>query len=47
MRGYDGARLAVPGRWRSALDGREADLGAGVAVTDLLGDLPVALLERA
>jgi (1->4)-alpha-D-glucan 1-alpha-D-glucosylmutase len=47
VRGYDGARLAVPGRWRSALDGREADLGAGVAVTDLLGDLPVALLERA
>ena len=47
VRGYDGARLAVPGRWCSALDGREADLGAGVAVTDLLGDLPVALLERA
>jgi (1->4)-alpha-D-glucan 1-alpha-D-glucosylmutase len=47
VRDYDGARLAVPGRWRSVFDGREADLGHGVAVTELLGDLPVALLERA
>jgi (1->4)-alpha-D-glucan 1-alpha-D-glucosylmutase len=47
VRGYGGARLAVAGRWRSVLDDRDRDLGAGVAVTELLGDLPVALLERA
>jgi len=46
VRDHEGARLAVAGRWRSVLDGRDADLGGGVVVADLLGDLPVALLER-
>jgi hypothetical protein len=36
----------VSGRWRSALDGRELDLTAGASVPALLGELPVALLER-
>jgi (1->4)-alpha-D-glucan 1-alpha-D-glucosylmutase len=47
VRDWHGAELAVPGRWRSALDERELDLGAGARVEDLLGEWPVALLERA
>ena len=47
VRGYDGARIAVPGRWRSVLDGREHDLADGGRVSALAGDWPVALLERA
>jgi (1->4)-alpha-D-glucan 1-alpha-D-glucosylmutase len=47
VRGYDDATLAVPGRWRSVLDGREHDLSGSTRVTELLGDWPVALLERA
>jgi (1->4)-alpha-D-glucan 1-alpha-D-glucosylmutase len=47
VRGYDAASVTVPGRWRSVLDGREHDLGAGARVVELTGDWPVALLERA
>jgi (1->4)-alpha-D-glucan 1-alpha-D-glucosylmutase len=47
VRDFDDAALAVPGRWRSLLDGREHDLAAGTRVTELVGDWPVALLERA
>jgi (1->4)-alpha-D-glucan 1-alpha-D-glucosylmutase len=47
VRAYDEATLAVPGRWRSVLDGREHDLADGERVTELVGDWPVALLERA
>ncbi|HEX5900830.1 MAG TPA: hypothetical protein VFY32_15610, partial [Solirubrobacteraceae bacterium] len=48
VRDWEGARLAVPGRWRSVLDERDAlDLGAGASVAELSGASPVALLERA
>jgi len=48
VRGWQGARLAVPGRWRSVLDDGEAvDLGEGADVAALTGAWPVALLERA
>jgi (1->4)-alpha-D-glucan 1-alpha-D-glucosylmutase len=48
VRGWQGARLAVPGRWRSVLDDGEAvDLGEGADVEALTGAWPVALLERA
>jgi (1->4)-alpha-D-glucan 1-alpha-D-glucosylmutase len=47
VRAYDDASLTVPGRWRSALDDREHDLGVRASVTELAGDWPVALLERA
>jgi (1->4)-alpha-D-glucan 1-alpha-D-glucosylmutase len=48
VRAWEGARLAVPGRWRSVLDERDAlDLGNCVAVAGLTGAWPVALLERA
>jgi (1->4)-alpha-D-glucan 1-alpha-D-glucosylmutase len=47
VRAYDEATLAVPGRWRSVLDGREHDVADGERVTELVGDWPVALLERA
>jgi (1->4)-alpha-D-glucan 1-alpha-D-glucosylmutase len=48
VRGCQGARLAVPGRWRSVLDEGEAvDLGEGADVEALTGAWPVALLERA
>jgi (1->4)-alpha-D-glucan 1-alpha-D-glucosylmutase len=46
VRDYEGAELTVPGRWRSVLDGREADLSASTPVADLLGAWPVALLSR-
>jgi len=41
------ASIAVPGRWRSVLDGREHDLAGGERVTALAGGWPVAMLERA
>jgi (1->4)-alpha-D-glucan 1-alpha-D-glucosylmutase len=47
VRGYDDVSVTVPGRWRSVLDGREHDLGAGVAAAELIGEWPVALLDRA
>ncbi len=48
VRDWEGARLAVPGRWRSVLDERDAlELGAGASVSELSGAWPVALLERA
>jgi (1->4)-alpha-D-glucan 1-alpha-D-glucosylmutase len=48
VRDWEGARLAVPGRWRSVLDARDAlELGAGASVAELSGSWPVALLERA
>jgi (1->4)-alpha-D-glucan 1-alpha-D-glucosylmutase len=47
VRSGDQASVAVPGRWRSVLDEREHDLGAGMSVTELGGGWPVALLERA
>jgi (1->4)-alpha-D-glucan 1-alpha-D-glucosylmutase len=47
IRHHEDAVVAVPGRWRSVLHEREVDLGAGARVTDLVGDWPVALLERA
>jgi (1->4)-alpha-D-glucan 1-alpha-D-glucosylmutase len=47
VRDGEGARLAVPGRWRSVLDDGEAvDLGEGADVEALTGAWPVALLER-
>jgi (1->4)-alpha-D-glucan 1-alpha-D-glucosylmutase len=46
VRSGDQASVAVPGRWRSVLDEREHDLGAGMSVTELVGGWPVALLER-
>lgn len=46
VRAYDNARIAAPGRWRSVLDEREHELTDGVGVTELIGDWPVALLER-
>ena len=46
VRDYEGASVAVPGRWRSVLDDREDDLGGGVLVAELAGGWPVALLER-
>ena len=47
VRGWQGARLVVPGRWRSVLDDGEAvDLGEGADVEALTGAWPVALLER-
>jgi (1->4)-alpha-D-glucan 1-alpha-D-glucosylmutase len=46
VRDVEDAEAAVSGRWRSALDGRELDLTAGASVPALLGELPVALLER-
>jgi hypothetical protein len=47
VRAWEGAALAVPGRWRSVLDGRELDLGAGAPVEALIGAWPVGLFERA
>jgi (1->4)-alpha-D-glucan 1-alpha-D-glucosylmutase len=48
VRDSEGARLAVPGRWRSVLDERDAvRLGGGASVAELTGAGPVALLERA
>ena len=48
VREWDAARLAVPGRWRSVLDERDAaELGEGASVAELTGAWPVALLERA
>jgi (1->4)-alpha-D-glucan 1-alpha-D-glucosylmutase len=47
VRDYEEASVAVPGRWRSVLDGRERDLAGGERVTALAGDRAVALLERA
>jgi (1->4)-alpha-D-glucan 1-alpha-D-glucosylmutase len=47
VRGFEDAELTVPGRWRSALDDREIDLGAGERVVELIGTWSVALLERA
>jgi (1->4)-alpha-D-glucan 1-alpha-D-glucosylmutase len=46
VRDFEEAELAVLGRWRSVLDGREHDLSGGERVTTLTGDWPVALLER-
>ena len=48
VRAWEGARVAVPGRWRSVLDERdERELGSGARVAELTGAWPVALLERA
>ena len=49
VRDWQGARLAVPGRWRSVLDdGEPVDLTGGArASRELTGAWPVALLERA
>jgi (1->4)-alpha-D-glucan 1-alpha-D-glucosylmutase len=48
VRDWQGARVAVPGRWRSVLDdGEPVDLTAGADVAQLTGGWPVALLERA
>ena len=48
VRDWHGARLAVPGRWRSVLeDGGPVDLTEGADVAQLTGAWPVALLERA
>ena len=48
VRDWQGARLAVPGRWRSVLeDGEPVDLTGGADVAELSGAWPVALLERA
>jgi (1->4)-alpha-D-glucan 1-alpha-D-glucosylmutase len=48
VRDWQGARLAVPGRWRSVLDdGEPVDLTDGAPVAQLTGGWPVALLERA
>ena len=48
VRDWQGARLAVPGRWRSVLDdGEPVDLTDGADVAQLTGAWPVALLECA
>ncbi|HEX6743192.1 MAG TPA: malto-oligosyltrehalose synthase, partial [Solirubrobacteraceae bacterium] len=48
VRDWQGARVAVPGRWRSVLDdGQPVDLTGGADVARLTGAWPVALLERA
>ena len=48
VRAWEGASLAVPGRWRSVLDERDAvELRSGAAVAALTGAWPVALFERA
>ena len=48
VRDWRGARLAVPGRWRSVLEDSEpVDLTRGADVARLTGAWPVALLERA
>ena len=48
VRDWYGARLEVPGRWRSVLDDSEpVDLAGGADVAQLTGAWPVALLERA
>jgi (1->4)-alpha-D-glucan 1-alpha-D-glucosylmutase len=48
VRDPQGARVAVPGRWRSVLDdGEPVDLTDGADVEALTGAWPVALLERA
>jgi (1->4)-alpha-D-glucan 1-alpha-D-glucosylmutase len=48
VRDWQGARLTVPGRWRSVLDDGEAfDLSEWAEVEALTGAWPVALLERA
>jgi hypothetical protein len=48
VRDWQGARLTVPGRWRSVLDDGEGfDLSEGAEVEALTGAWPVALLERA
>ena len=48
VRDWETARVVVPGRWRSALDERDAiELGEGASVAELTGAWPVALLERA
>jgi (1->4)-alpha-D-glucan 1-alpha-D-glucosylmutase len=48
VRDWQGARLAVPGGWRSVLDdGEPVDLTDGAEVVRLTGGWPVALLERA
>jgi (1->4)-alpha-D-glucan 1-alpha-D-glucosylmutase len=48
VRDFDGAQLAVPGRWRSVLgEGETVELGVGVPVAALTGSWPVALFERA
>jgi (1->4)-alpha-D-glucan 1-alpha-D-glucosylmutase len=47
VRGFDDAEVTIGGRWRSILDEREHDLGAGTSVTELVGGWTVALLERA
>ncbi|MEN3280890.1 MAG: (1-_4)-alpha-D-glucan 1-alpha-D-glucosylmutase [Solirubrobacteraceae bacterium] len=47
VRAYDDAEIALAGRWRSVLDAREHDLAGGKQVTELAGNWPIALLERA
>jgi (1->4)-alpha-D-glucan 1-alpha-D-glucosylmutase len=47
VRADDDAEVAGSGRWRSVLDAREHDLSGGERVAELIGDWPVALLERA
>ena len=48
VRDWEGARLVVPGRWRSVLDERDAiEPAEGASVAELIGAWPVALLERA
>jgi (1->4)-alpha-D-glucan 1-alpha-D-glucosylmutase len=48
VRDWQGARLALSGRWRSVLDdGEPVDLTAGADVAQLIDAWPVALLERA
>jgi (1->4)-alpha-D-glucan 1-alpha-D-glucosylmutase len=47
VRGWEGARVALPGSWRSVLDAAELELSEGASVETLTGAWPVALLERA
>jgi (1->4)-alpha-D-glucan 1-alpha-D-glucosylmutase len=47
VRGWEAARVAVPGRWRSVLEGSALDLTRGASVEALTGAWPVALLARA
>ncbi len=48
VRDWEAATVAVPGRWRSVLDDREAlALDGGATVAEVTAGWPVALLERA
>ncbi len=42
----DGSLAPVPGTWRDVLSGDERELGSGIALSQLLGEYGIAVLER-